>query len=65
MRRLLVEEGNWSPLAVCRKGSLMEQITLTPVRITSLVGIPVSLSSLAISVASQVFDCLLKLPGGS
>lgn len=65
MGKLLVEGGNWSPLAACRKGSLMEQVTLTQVRLPSLVGIPVSLACAVISIASQAFDCLLKPPGRS
>lgn len=65
MGRLLVEGGNWSPLALCRKGSLMESVTLTLVKLLSLVGIPVSLASPVISIARQAFDCLLKLLGHS
>lgn len=65
MGKLLVDGGNWSPLAACRKGSLMEQVTFTQVRLPSLVGIPVSLACLVISIASQASDCLLKLSGRS
>lgn len=28
MGRSLVKGGNWSPLSVCRKGSLTEQVTI-------------------------------------
>ena len=58
-----MEGGNWSRLVVYRKGSLMEQVTLRPMRLPSLVGIPVSLASPSISAASRAFDCLQKLPG--
>lgn len=65
MGELLVEGRNWSPLAVCRKDTLMEQMTPTWVTLHLLVGIPVSLASPVISVTSQAFDYLLKLPGCS
>lgn len=46
MGKLLVEGGSWSPLAACRKGSLMEQVTLTQVREATLPGGNTSFSSL-------------------